>query len=114
MWQQLDAIGEAQVLHDDGHLSALSVQLQHTATPPSGLSLEQWQQQQQKQQEVANKKAVPSVSCGLHDELQVVSTLPPAARVGEVHFLPVLGHRQVVDEGQPPAADQLTASHKPP
>lgn len=60
------------------------------------------------------KRAVPSVSRGLHDELQVVSTLPPAAGVSEVHFLPVLGHRQVVDEGQPPAADHVPAGHETP
>lgn len=112
MWQQLDAIGEAQVLHDDGHLSALGVQLQHTAThlqvlvwnSSSSNNNRKWQM----------NRAAPSIRCGLHDELQVVSTLPPATGVGEVHFLPVLCHRQVVDEGQPPAANHLIASHKPP
>lgn len=55
---------------------------------------------------------VPPISRGLHDEVQVVSALPPAAGGGEVHLLPVLGHRQVVDEGQLPASDHLTARHQ--
>lgn len=52
--------------------------------------------------------AVPSVSRGLHDELQIISALPPAAGVCEVHLLSILSHRQVVDERQFPAGDHLT------
>lgn len=58
---------------------------------------------------ICNK--VPSVCGGLHDEVQVVSALPPAAGVGEVHLLSVLSHRQVVDERQLPASDHLTTRH---
>ncbi len=56
---------------------------------------------------------VPSIGGGLHDEVHVVSALPPAAGVGEVHLLSVLSHRQVVYERQLPASDHLTTRHQP-
>lgn len=51
---------------------------------------------------------VPPVRRGLHDEVQVVPALPPAAGVSEVHLLSILRHRQVIDERQLPASDHLT------
>lgn len=36
---------------------------------------------------------VPSVCCGLHDEVHVVSALPLTAGGSEIHLLPILSHR---------------------
>lgn len=58
-------------------------------------------------------EVVPSVRRGLHDQVHVVSALPPAAGVGEVHLLPVLRHRHIVDERQLPAGDHLPPRHQP-
>lgn len=60
-----------------------------------------------------HRRVLPSVGRGLHDEVQVVSALPPAAGVGEEHLLPILRHRQVVDERQLPAGDHLTPGDQP-
>ena len=54
----------------------------------------------------------PSICSGLHDELQVVSTLPPAGGVGEEHLPAVLRHVQVVNEGEPLPGHHLTRMHK--
>lgn len=55
---------------------------------------------------------LPSICCGLHDEMKVVSALPPAARVCEVHFPPILCYIQVIDEGEPPAPNHLPSRHQ--
>ena len=56
--------------------------------------------------------SLPSISGGLHDEVEVVPALPLAAGVSEVHLPPVLGDVQVVDKREPPTADHVTSWHQ--
>lgn len=56
--------------------------------------------------------SLPCICSGLHDEVEVVSALPPAAGVGEVHLPSILRNIQVIHKGKPSAANRLPSRHQ--
>lgn len=55
---------------------------------------------------------LPSICCGLHDQVHEVSALPPAAGVSEVHLFPILSYIQIIHKAQTSTTNHLPCAHQ--